>query len=271
MRSLKIIAIGNGLGLAATIAVSYGSNTGILDGHTMAELSARYPTLVTPAPYAFSIWGLIYLSLIGSVGYSARAAFQRRDDPAFRKRGDLAFQRREDPALRIGGWFLVTCVANCCWVLAWLYGHTGLSVLLMMLLLGALLRIIVLTDMELTDPLWPEIVFVWWPFCLYTGWITVAILANIAAWLVKLGIGVSALEAIGLLVVAGAAYLFMTWKRNMREYAFVGVWALAAIARADWHRAPSVAGVATALALVLFISSSIHGYRNRAYGPFRKR
>ena len=255
MRSLKIIAIANGLGLAATIAVSYLSNTGILDGHTMAELSARYPTLVTPAPYAFSIWGLIYLSLLGFVGYFARAAFQRR----------------EDPTLRIGGWFLVTCVANCCWVLAWLYGYTGLSVLLMMLLLATLLRIIVLTDMELTDPLWPEIVFLWWPFCLYTGWITVAILANIAAWLVKLGIGVSAFAAIGLLLVAGAVYLFMTWKRNMREYAFVGVWALAAIARADWHRAPAVAGVAVVLAVVLFISSSIHGYRNRAYGPFRKR
>jgi hypothetical protein len=255
MRSLKIIAIGNGLGLAATIAVSYGSNTGIFAGHTMAGLSAQYPTLVTPAPYAFSIWGLIYLSLIGFVGYFARAAFQAR----------------EDPALCIGGWFLVTCVANCCWVLAWLYGYMGLSVLLMVLLLGALLRIIVLTDMELTDPLWPGIVFVWWPFCLYTGWITVAILANIAAWLVKLGIGVSTWGAIGLLMVAGAVYLFMTWKRNMREYAFVGVWALAAIARADWHRAPSVAGVAAALAVVLFISSSIHGYRNRAYGPFRKR
>jgi hypothetical protein len=271
MRSLKIIAIANGLGLAATIAVSYLSNTGVVDGHTMAELSARYPTLVTPAPYAFSIWGLIYLSLIGFVGYYARAAFRGREDPQEGGREDPREGGREDPALRVGGWFLVTCVANCCWVLAWLYGYTGLSVLLMVLLLGVLLRIIVLTDMELTDPLWPGIVFVWWPFCLYTGWITVAILANIAAWLVKLGIGVSALGAIGLLVVAGAVYLFMTWKRNMREYAFVGVWALAAIARADWHRAPAVAGVAAALAAVLFISSSIHGYRNRAYGPFRKR
>jgi hypothetical protein len=266
MRSLKIISIGNGLGLAAAIAVSYLSNTGIFAGHTMAELSARYPTLVTPAPYAFSIWGLIYLSLIGFVGYFARAAFRDREGGRMNPR-----EEREDPALRVGGWFLLTCVANCCWVLAWLYGYTGLSVLLMVLLLGALSRIIVLTDMELTDPLWPEIVFVWWPFCLYTGWITVAILANIAVWLVKLGTGVSALGAIALLLVAGAAYLFMTWKRNMREYALVGVWALAAIARAHWHRAPAVAGVAVALAVVLFISSSAHAWRNRAYGPFRKR
>jgi hypothetical protein len=249
------IAILNGVALAATIVVSYLSNTGIFDGHTMASLSARYPTLVTPAPYAFSIWGLIYLSLIGFAGYFAR----------------VVYRGLEDPALRIGGWFIVTCVANCCWVLAWLYGWTGLSVVLMVILLATLLRIVVLTNMELTDPLWPEIVFVWWPFCLYAGWITMAVLANVAAWLVKLGVGVSVWGAIGMLIAAGAAYLFMTWKRNMREYGFVGVWALVAISRAHWHRAPAVAGVAAALAGVLFISSSWHGWKHRAYGPFRKR
>lgn len=148
MKRNKLLAILNVLGLAATIVVSYLSNTGIFNGQTMASVSARYPTLVMPAPYAFSIWGLIYLSLIGFVVYHARVG------------------------TRVGWWFLVTCVANCCWVLAWLYGWTGVSVALMVVLFGALLRIVVLTDMELTDPLWPEIVFVWWPFCFYTGWIS---------------------------------------------------------------------------------------------------
>ena len=217
MSRSKLLSILNVLGLAATIVVSWLSTTGVFNGHTMADLSARYPTPVTPAPYAFSIWGLIYLSLIGFVVYNARAG------------------------TRVGGWFLVTCVANC------------------------------LTDMELTDPLWPEIVFVWWPFCYYTGWITVAILANLAAWLVKLGIGVSTMGAIVLLLLGGAVYLSMTWKRNMREYGFVGVWGLVAIAKADWHRMPAVAGVALTLSVILFVSSSLHAWRNRAYGPFRKR
>lgn len=243
----KILAILNVLGLAVTIVVNWLSNTGVFDGHTVAGISARYPTPVTPASYAFSIWGLIYLSLIGFVVYNARVG------------------------TRVGGWFLVTCMVNCCWVLAWLYGWTGLSVVLMVILLGALLRIVVLTDMELTDPLWPEIVFVWWPFCFYTGWITLALFADFAAWLAKLGIGVSTVGAIALLVLAGAVYLFMTWRRNMREYALVGVWGLVAIARADWHRMPAVAGVALALSVILFVSSSLHAWRNRAYGPFRKR
>lgn len=247
MSKNRTLAILNGLGLAATVAVSYLSNTGIFNGHTMAGVSALYPTPVTPAAYAFSIWGLIYLSLIGFVVYNERVG------------------------TRVGGWFLVTCAANCCWVFAWLYGWTGLSVVLMVVLLGSLLRIVILTDMELTDPLWPEIVFVWWPFCFYTGWITVALLANLAAWLVKLGVGVSAAGAVVLLVFAGAVYLWMTWRRNMREYALVGVWGLAAIGRADWYRMPAVAGVAVALAVILFVSSGLHAWRNRAYGPFRKR
>ena len=255
MRNSKIIAGLNCIFLAATIIISYLSNTGVFHGNTMASLSARYPTLVTPAPYAFGIWGLIYLGLIGFVCYSLR----------------VAFRGWADGSERIGGWFIVTCVANCCWVLAWLYGWTGLSVLLMAVLLGALMRIVVLTKMELTDPLWPEVVFVWWPFCLYAGWITVAILANIAAWLVKRGAPVGVSGAVGMLLVAGGVYLILTWKRNMREYGLVGVWALIAIARADWHRSPAVAGGALGVAAILFVSSSYHAWLNRAYGPFRRR
>ena len=35
-----------------------------LNGQTTAEISDRYPTLVTPAGYVFSIWSLIYLALL---------------------------------------------------------------------------------------------------------------------------------------------------------------------------------------------------------------
>ena len=258
MRSKKIIAVANGVLLVVTIVVSYLSSTGVFSGNTMASLSARYPTLVTPAPYAFGIWGLIYLALAGFVVYYWRMAFQAPE--------------ADDPALRVGGWFIVTCVVNCCWVLAWLYDQTGLSVFLMVLLLVSLMRIVVLTDMEISDPLWPVIVFVWWPFCYYAGWITVALLANIAAWLVKLEVtGFELIWAIGMILLAGAVYLWMTWKRNMREYALVGVWALVAVAVADRHREAGVASIALIVAAILFVSSGLHAWKNRAYGPFRKR
>ncbi len=142
----------------------------------------------------------------------------------------------------------------------------------MIVLLVSLMRIVVLTDMEISDPLWPVIVFVWWPFCYYAGWITVALLANIGAWLVKLQFtNFEMIWAIGMILLAGAVYLWMTWKRNMREYAFVGVWAIVGVAVADRHREAGVASIALIVAAILFVSSGLHAWKNRAYGPFRKR
>ncbi len=264
----KLLPILNIIGLLATIVISYLSVTGIFNGNTMATQSARYPTLFTPAPWAFSIWGLIYIALGAFVIFQARAIVQPRT-PAQAQVAEEAQTLQQ----QIGGWFLLTCIANSCWVIAWMYDQAGLSVIIMIILLFSLFKIIQRTDMELTDPPLRVIASVWWPFCLYSGWITVALLANISAWLVRIRWDGIAPEprAIIMTIIAGAVYLFMTWRRNMREYAFVGVWALIAVAMADRDRAPAVTVTAFIVAGILFISSSIHGYRNRALGPFRKR
>jgi hypothetical protein len=257
----KVWAVANGAALIVTVIINYLSNTGVFNGNTMATMSTRYPTLFTPAGYAFSIWIVIYLGLLGFVVYQGRTL---RGNP---EAGTVVAQ--------VGWWFVLSCVANCAWVLAWLYDRTGLSVLLMIALLFCLLQIILRTDMEMTDPPLRTIAAVWWPFCLYSGWITAALIANIFAWLTSIGWtgwGVPpAVWAIIMIGVAGAAYLFMTWRRNMREYAFTGVWALVAIAIADQHRSAAVTRVAVGMAAILFVSSSIHGYMNRSFSPWRKR
>ena len=46
-----------------TIAVNYYANTRPFNGQTMGAVSAKYPTPLTPAGYAFGIWGLIFLGL----------------------------------------------------------------------------------------------------------------------------------------------------------------------------------------------------------------
>jgi hypothetical protein len=147
----KVLPIANAIALIITIIINYLSNTGAFGGNTMATVSAKYPTLFTPAAYAFTIWIAIYLGLLGFVVY------QFRSGPG-----------SESPTTvqQIGWWFVLSCAANCCWVLAWLYGWTGLSVLIMLALLLSLLQIILRTDMELTDPPLRLIASVWWPFCL---------------------------------------------------------------------------------------------------------
>ena len=278
----RLLPVLNIIALLATIAISYLSMTGIFNGNTMATQSARYPTLFTPAPWAFSIWGLIYFALGAFVIFQARAIVRPRNPSQTRaivqpRNSSQAIAADEADTLQkqIGGWFLLSCIANSCWVIAWMYDQAGLSVLIMIVLLFSLFKIILRTDMELTDAPLRIIASVWWPFCLYTGWITVALLTNISAWFVSIqwdGFGLSpTVRAIIMTIMAGAVYLFMTWRRNMREYGFVGVWALIGVAMADRDRAPAVTITAFVVAGILVISSSVHGYRNRAYSPFRKR
>ncbi|MEO7044648.1 MAG: hypothetical protein ABI091_05025, partial [Ferruginibacter sp.] len=60
-------------------------------------------------------------------------------------------------------------------------------------------------------------------------------------------------------------------KRNMREFALVGVWALIAIAVSNKNGAHSIVYSAIIVAGTLFISTSVHAYKNRKYNPWRKR
>ena len=255
----RSLAIGNVIALIITIVINYLSNTGFFNGETIAALSARYPTLFTPASYAFSIWGLIY---VGMLYFTLYQGFAKMPD-------------QERYVSRIGGWFILSCLANSGWVLAWLYDHTGLSVLIMLLLAFSLWMIILRTDMELTDPPLRTIASVWWPFCLYAGWVSIAFFVNLSAWLTKIRwppfTTAPVAWAIGMTVLAGILHFTLTWTRNLRELAFVGVWALIAIAVADWDRAPAVAWTALVVSAILFISSSIHGYRHREFNPWRKR
>lgn len=109
--------------------------------------------------------------------------------------------------------------------------------------------------------------FIFWPFAIYTGWISVALIADIAAWLTKInwsGWGISQIAwAIVLIIVAGVLNIFITWNRNMREYSLVGVWALIAIAVANWDDEKSIVYVALIVTIIIFISMAIHGYKNR--------
>lgn len=249
----KVLQVVNPIVLLLTIITNYLAASGFISGTTVGEMSAKYSTFFTPAGYAFSIWGLIYLMLVGFVIYQAIGLFKKVQNDAF--------------ILQIGGWFVMTCIFNCLWLITWVSGLIGLSVLLMILLLISLLKIVVNTNMEKWEAPLPVIAFVWWPFCIYAGWITVALIANIAAFLTKIGwngFGWSEVTwTVVMIIVAGIINLAITWTRNMREFALVGVWALIAIAVANWGDVQVIVYTAMATAAILLISSGIHGFQNR--------
>jgi hypothetical protein len=256
----KTLAVANIIALLATIIINYLSNTGIFNESTMASVSEKYENLFTPAGYAFSIWGLIYLGLIGFIVYQSKVFF--KNEPM----DDEEVYEEEETVYQIGWLFAASCVVNCLWVLAWLYDYTGISVLLMIALLYFLFRIILNTRMELQDASFKKIALVWWPFSIYSGWITVALIANIAAYLTKLGWEGFTSEitwTIIMICIAGAINLVMTWTRNMREYAVAGAWGLIAIAVANWDGVQGIVQTALAVSILVLISSGLHAYKNR--------
>lgn len=248
----KFLQTGNVIAFLVTLILNYLSNTGIFNGNTMASVSAEYENLFTPAGYAFSIWGLIYLGLFAFIIYQGRSLFTPAPD---------------DFVSRIGIWFIVSCLANSLWVLAWLYEFTGLSVLIMIVLLFSLVKIIISLNMELDDVPVKKIAFVWWPFSIYSGWITVALIANIAAWLSKIGwdgFGLSDVNwTIIMICIATAINLLITWTRNMREFAMVAVWALIAIAFPNRYSHEPIYITALLAAAIITLSTCVHAYKNR--------
>jgi hypothetical protein len=256
----KALQIGNGLAFGSTIFINYLSNTGLMNNTTIGEISDDYRSLFTPAGYTFAIWGVIYLLLFGFAIYQGRSLFVK--------------VKNDDFVLKIGWWFIASCVFNSLWVFAWIYEYTGLSCFFIFLLLASLLKIVVNNRMELDDELFPIIAFVWWPFVIYSGWVTVASIANVSTYLIKIGwdgFGIS--ETIWTLLLIGIALVinqFMIWKRNMREYAVVGAWALIGIGNANNMVNENIMYFAFTSAAILLISSAIHSYKNRASNLFIK-
>jgi hypothetical protein len=254
----KTLQILNGIAFISMIYINYLSNTGLINNNTNATVSRNYENLFTPAGYAFTIWGIIYLLLLGFVIYQGLGLFSKAKD------NDLAKQ--------VGWWFVISCIANSLWLFAWLHEALGVSVIIMLVLLFSLIKIVRRTNMEMWDAPFKTILFLWWPFCIYIGWISVALIANMAAYLTKIswdGFGLSEVFwTIAMILIAGLLNLFVTWTRNMREFALVGAWALIAIAVANESSQPNVSTTALIVAAVLLISSSFHAFKNRKTLPF---
>lgn len=249
----KTLQVANIIALIVTIVINYLSNTGIFNNSTMASVSARYQNFFTPSGYAFSIWGLIYIGLAAFAIYQARGLSGRKPTPEI--------------VGNVGWLFVLSCAANSGWVIAWLYDYTGTSVLIMTVLLITLWRIIVRTRMELDLIPIKKIAVTWWPFAIYFGWISVALIANVAAYLTKNSWNTLGITPVGwavvMIVAAGVIYVALMWLRNLRESAMVGVWALVAVAVANWGTTPVIVATALTVSAIILISSGIHAYRNR--------
>lgn len=254
----KILQIANGIAIVATIVINYLSNTGIFNGNSVENVSDKYHNYFTPDGYAFSIWGLIYFGLLGFVFYTGSSLFKKNPE-----QNNLD----NDVVLKIGWRFVISCIGNSLWIIAWLYGYIGITVILMFIVLFSLLMIIINTRMELDFHPVKKYLFIFWPFAIYAGWISVALIADIAAWLTKInwsGWGISQIIwTIIVIIIAGLLNVAMVWKRNLREFALVGIWALVAIAISNKNESKSIVYACYIVAAIILISIVISASKNR--------
>ena len=123
--------------------------------------------------------------------------------------------------------------------------------------------------MELDYHPFTKYLFIFWPFALYTGWITVALIANISAWLTKIGWngwGISDnIWAIILIGIAGIINILAVRTRNLREFALVGIWGLMAVAASNGSDQGSTAVVYTCygVSAIIFVFIVLNAVKSR--------
>jgi hypothetical protein len=217
----------------ANIAFAYLNGRIGTPSPTVADISARYPTLLTPASYAFAIWGVIYACtfLYAAVALVPTELETRMHD-------------------RIAPWLVLLNSLSALWIALFSAEQLGPSVLICGAMLAASLSLYTIASNHIVS----EHLSRWWrvPFGLWLGWLTVALLANLNVAMTAAGWDGwpsaalwASLMLLGAAVVAhsvGALFLDPT-------VAFVVAWAALAIAGEHAHESTLVTVVALAIAL----------------------
>ncbi|MCA0971984.1 tryptophan-rich sensory protein [Halobacillus litoralis] len=163
--------------------------------------------LVMPAPFAFSIWGLIYLLLFL---YIMKSFF--------------ADESLNEQIQKIGFWFPITMILSGTSVIL------GTTPSILFLSLSLVTLCVVYTNQQMTAPtVWQRI-----PFSLYLGWTSIATIVD--AFVVLKANGITELFGIGelgwsviMLTLGGLIAIAFSFAQNDAVYPLVFVWGYGAI------------------------------------------
>lgn len=254
----RIWQIGNILTLVFALVANGLISAQVLGLPAISDISDKYATYLTPAGYAFSIWSLIYVLLIVFVVYQARDIFKPRDE--------------NDLPQRVGPWFIIASICNALWTYVFVSDLVGLSVILLLLLTVALYVLLWRLDIAMNQLKFAVIACVWWPLLIYTGWMTVASVVNVASWLDSLGMTVSLLWSNLALIGLGVGLLALLILRNVRELLLACIWGIASIGvqQAQPLGDQSVMITAFTVAGILLVAVIAHAYQNRKSFPLRR-
>lgn len=176
--------------LMGTLVINGLGAFGFFNGASQKVVSDRYLTLITPAPFTFSIWSVIYTLLISA----AIVMIIKHQDEVYGEAID-----------RISVLFWISSGLNMLWIVCFSYLQIGLSALII-LAFAIVLSLIVKAIGKITaGKRWLLPV----AFGMYGGWLLIATVVNIAAFLVMIawdGFGLAP-EYWGVIILAVAVVL----------------------------------------------------------------
>lgn len=190
----------------AMAAVNVLAQTTALGGLKTGQISALYPTLLTPAGITFSIWGVIYALAGLFVLYEI-------------------FSENDSAVGKFGWLFAISCGLNIAWIFFWQYRMMLPATIVIAALWAVLLQ---LSHRSSGEPR-----FIRAMTSIYLAWITVAAAAQLFI-LLSVMIPAVHLSMPAILITMGALLiltlysLVMTRKRDM-YFGLTMVWALAGI------------------------------------------
>lgn len=191
----------NWVAFLATVVVNYFASA------RNTEVSDQIDIYFKPAGYAFSIWGVIYVSLLVWLVLQL-------------KKGTVANRQAE----RMKAGFLVSCLLNGLWLLAFTNEWFVTSVIIMIAFLVVLAWLYYMAMRTSTS--WLDR----FPFSLYLGWISVATIVNLFVVMKTenvtslLGLDELAWTSLMLMVGVVLSILFMWWHHDF-IYPLIFVWA----------------------------------------------
>ena len=221
----------------ATVGVNALAALGLVNGVSPAMISERHPSFITPAGYAFSIWGLIYLWMLAFGIYQLAPANIKR----FKNIRTL---------------YIASCALNCAWIWFWHHEQIAVCLLLIAGLTATLLGIVwrLREPVPLVDALLSKA-----PFGIYFGWVTCAMLVNLNILFSGSGTSdkVLYLLAVVSILLAAASGALACWKLNNYLYPLAVAWALTAIAVKQSGQTALVVAAAFGTVLCLVAAGSV--------------
>ncbi|TXF88317.1 hypothetical protein FUA23_15160 [Neolewinella aurantiaca] len=236
-RSSQYLALASMLVMLALYALNATGNFG---PNPIGTTSTATSPLIVPAPYAFAIWGPIYIGLV------VFAVFQ------------LVKNRNDHPAwVSFRYWYAANVVANGLWLAAASYDWQWLSVGIIIFMLISLFRINQL--LQVIESSGAKITY-WlehFVFSIYFAWVTLATVLNVASALKFYkwnGFGVPEVTWTIIMIVV-AAFVTGYTSRRYRDAAYAGVvvWAFVALSIKHWGAQTQVLSYVGGAVAVLFV------------------